>query len=106
MGGTRQPELATLSESERLDLVCADLKTLLGITKPPVITNQTLWEKAIPQYHVGYGHYKSIMNMIEAKLHGFHFAGNYVNGISIQDTILSSMNLVNELNLHPSTCSG
>ena len=54
---------------------------------------------------MGYGHYKSIMNMIEAKLRGFHFAGNYVNGISIQDTILSSMNLVNELNRHPSMCS-
>ena len=105
MGGARQPELATLSESERLDLACADLKTLLGITEAPLIAHQTLWEKAIPQYHVGYGHYKSIMNMIEAKLPGFHFAGNYVNGISIQDTILSSMNLVNELNRHPSMCS-
>jgi oxygen-dependent protoporphyrinogen oxidase len=105
MGGARQPELATLSESERLVLACADLKTLLGITEAPLIAHQTLWEKAIPQYHVGYGHYKSIMNMIEAKLLGFHFAGNYVNGISIQDTILSSMNLVNELNRHPSMCS-
>ena len=77
----------------------------MGISTEPAFMHQTLWKKAIPQYHVGYGHYKSIMNMIEAKLRGFHFAGNYVNGISIQDTILSSMNLVNELNRHSSTCS-
>ena len=74
----------------------ADIKTLLGIRKPPQFTDQTLWEKAIPQYNMGYGHFKSIMNMVEAKLPGFYFAGNYVNGISIQDTILSSMNLVEQ----------
>jgi len=96
MGGSRQPELAALSEVQRLDLVKEDLSTLLGITAEPVLTEQTLWNKSIPQYHVGYGHYKSIMNMVEVKLPGFHFAGNYISGISIQDTILTSMYLVNE----------
>ncbi|MBT5078251.1 MAG: protoporphyrinogen oxidase [Candidatus Marinimicrobia bacterium] len=105
IGGSRQPELTVLSEIERVQLAKEDLETLLGISTEPAFMHQTLWKKAIPQYHVGYGHYKSIMNMIEAKLRGFHFAGNYVNGISIQDTILSSMNLVNELNRHSSTCS-
>lgn len=94
MGGARQPELSLLPESTRLRLAYTDLKTLLGISEKPVLSHQTLWQKAIPQYHVGYGHCKSIMNMLEAKMPGFHFAGNYVNGISIQDTILSSMDLV------------
>ena len=96
MGGARQPELSLLPESKLIKLACTDLKTLLEILAEPVFTHQTLWKKAIPQYHVGYGHYKSLMNMVEAKLPGFHFAGNYVNGISIQDTILSSMNLVKQ----------
>ena len=102
IGGARQPEMATLSETELLKLACADLNTLLGISvrDKPVFTHQTTWKKAIPQYNVGYGHYKSIINMVEAKLPGFYFAGNYVNGISIQDTILSSMNLIEKLNLH------
>ena len=101
MGGARQPELASLTESQRLDLVKVDLRILLDINSDPVLVHQTVWEKSIPQYHVGYGHYKSIMNMVEAKLPYFHFAGNYVNGISIQDTILNSMNLINDINRQP-----
>ncbi|MBC8312539.1 MAG: protoporphyrinogen oxidase [Candidatus Marinimicrobia bacterium] len=96
MGGSRQPELTSLSESERVELAKADLKKLLGIKAQPGMVHETVWQKSIPQYHVGYGHYKSIINMVEAKLTGFHFAGNYVNGISIQDTILSSMELVKQ----------
>jgi oxygen-dependent protoporphyrinogen oxidase len=101
MGGSRQPKLSALTESQRLDLIRADLQVLLDIHAEPVLVHQTEWEKSIPQYHVGYGHYKSIMNMVEAKLPYFHFAGNYVNGISIQDTILNSMDLVNEINRQP-----
>ena len=101
MGGARQPELASLTESQRLELVKADLQILFDIKAEPVLLHQTVWGKSIPQYHVGYGHYKSIMNMVEAKLPYFHFAGNYVNGISIQDTILNSMNLINEINRQP-----
>jgi oxygen-dependent protoporphyrinogen oxidase len=96
MGGSRQPKLTKLSNTERVDLAIADLKILLGVSAKPSFIQQTLWEKSIPQYHVGYGHYRSIINMVEAKLPNFYFAGNYLNGISIQDTIISSMNLINK----------
>ena len=96
MGGSRHPQHFELENNERLSLIYKDLKKLLGIRSKPIFTHESVWEKSIPQYHVGYGHYKSILNMVEAKLPGFYFAGNYVNGISIQDTILTSMNVVNE----------
>ena len=96
IGGSHQNKLKKISKTQRLDLVMADLKTLFNISGEPLFVRETLWEKSLPQYHVGYGHYKSIMNMIEAKLPNFYFAGNYVNGVSIQDTILSSMDLIDK----------
>ncbi len=96
MGGSRHPQHIDLEKDERLSLIYGDLQKLLGIKSQPVFTHESEWKKSIPQYHVGYGHYKSILNLVEAKLPGFYFAGNYVNGISIQDTILTSMNVVNE----------
>jgi oxygen-dependent protoporphyrinogen oxidase len=96
MGGSRHPQHFELEKEERLSLIYKDLQKLLGINSEPIFVHETVWKKSIPQYHVGYGHYKSLLNMVEAKLPGFYFAGNYVNGISIQDTILTSMKLVNK----------
>ena len=96
MGGSLHPKHFELKKEERLSLIHKDLQKLLGINSKPILTHETIWKKSIPQYHVGYGHYKSLINIVEAKLPRFYFAGNYVNGISIQDTILTSMNLVNE----------
>ncbi len=96
MGGSRHPEHCKLSKEERYSLIYKDLEKLLGIKSKPIFNYETIWEKSIPQYHLGYGHYNKILGIIELKLPGFYFAGNFVNGISIQDTILNSMNLINE----------
>ena len=96
MGGSRHTQHFELEKDERLSLIYRDLQKLLGIRSQPIFTHESVWKKSIPQYHLGYGRYKSILNMVEAKLPGFYFAGNFVNGISIQDTILTSMNVINE----------
>jgi protoporphyrinogen/coproporphyrinogen III oxidase len=93
IGGERQPELALLPADELVKLVCEDLRVLLGAKGEPVFKSVALYPKAIPQYNVGYGKFKDLMNEIESKAHGLFFAGHFRDGISLGDSIVSGCNI-------------
>jgi oxygen-dependent protoporphyrinogen oxidase len=50
------------------------------------------WPKAIPQYNVGYGHFRARMTAIEQQAPGLRLAGSYRDGISLGDSIVSGAN--------------
>jgi protoporphyrinogen/coproporphyrinogen III oxidase len=89
IGGERQPELASLSADELVKLVCEDLRLLLGVKGKPVFTYHHFWPRAIPQYNIGYGKFKELMNTIETKARGLFLAGHFRDGISVGDCIES-----------------
>jgi protoporphyrinogen/coproporphyrinogen III oxidase len=89
VGGTRAPHLALRPTSELVELTLQDLRTLLGVTGKPTFEHCFVFPKAIPQYEVGYGRFKELMTSIEAKAPGVFLAGNYRDGISLGDSILS-----------------
>ena len=93
VGGERYPELASLPPEELVGLVCEDLRVLLGVKGQPVFQHCALYPKAIPQYNVGYGKFKDVMNEIEAKARGLFFAGHYRDGVSLGDSIVSGVNI-------------
>lgn len=93
VGGERQPELALLPPDELIELVCTDLRKLLGVKGAPVFAQVHFWPRAIPQYNVGYGRFKDLMNEIETQAPGFHFAGHYRDGVSLGDSIVSGVNI-------------
>ena len=97
IGGARQPELAGLSESEQVAMVLKDLQKLLGIRGDPVFIHRAFFPKAIPQYNLGYGSYKDLMNEIEAKAPGVYLAGNFRNGISLSDCITAGSEIAKRL---------
>jgi oxygen-dependent protoporphyrinogen oxidase len=90
IGGARQPEFARLAEKELVALVMSDLQKLLGVHGDPIFIHRAFFEKAIPQYNIGYGRYKELMAEIEQKNPGLYFAGNFRNGISLSDCISSA----------------
>jgi oxygen-dependent protoporphyrinogen oxidase len=92
VGGERQPELATLSPDELVNLVCEDLRVLLGVKGQPAFRQVALYQRAIPQYNVGYGKFKDLMSEIESKARGLFFAGSYRDGVSLGDSIVSGCN--------------
>jgi oxygen-dependent protoporphyrinogen oxidase len=92
IGGERQPELAPLPADELVKLVCEDLRVLLGVKDKPVFTHHHFWPRAIPQYNVGYGKFKDLLNDIESKTQGLFFAGSFRDGISLGDSIVSGGN--------------
>ena len=93
VGGERYPELALLPPDELFKITCADLKVLLGIRGEPTFQHCVFYPKAIPQYNVGYGRFRDLMNEVEAKAPGLFLAGHYRDGISLSDSIVSGCNV-------------
>lgn len=89
IGGARNPELASTSKEKLRDIVLEELDQLLGIEGEPVLTHYRFWEKAIPQYNVGYDHYLLLMKEIEKQHPGLYLDGNYRGGVSVPNCISS-----------------
>lgn len=89
IGGARQPDMSRLTHDLLEYFVLDDLHELLGIYGDPVLVQYIHWKTAIPQYNLGYGVVKALMNNIEATHPGLFFAGNYRQGISVTDAIES-----------------
>jgi len=97
IGGARQPELGAATENEQIEIVLKDLRELLGVKGEPTFIHRTYFAKAIPQYNLGYGKYKNVMDSFEAKAPGLHIAGNFRNGISLSDCITNGVKLGDQL---------
>lgn len=89
LGGMRHPALASLPDTEAYDLTLRDLRGLLKITGEPVFRWRTAWERAVPQYNIGYGNALSAMDRLESAWPGWFMAGNYRMGVSIGDAAKS-----------------
>ena len=93
VGGERYPKLASLLPENLVGLVCEDLRVLLGVKGQPVFQQCALYPKAIPQYNLGYGKFKDLMNEIETKTRGLFFAEHYRDGVSLGDSMVSGVNI-------------
>jgi len=69
------------------------LRVLLGVHGKPVFTQTAVYPRAIPQYNVGYGKYRQLLNDLEAAASGLFFAGHYRDGVSLGDSIVSGVNI-------------
>lgn len=94
IGGERYPELAGKPPDELFAITCEDLRVLLGVKGRPTFQHTGYWPKAIPQYNLGYGRYRDLMTEMETKAPGLFFAGHYRDGISVGDSIVSGISIV------------
>ncbi len=97
VGGERYPELASLPAEKLYDLVCDDLRVLLGVQGKPTFQHSVFYPRAIPQYNVGYGRYRALMAESENKVPGLFLAGHYRDGVSLSDSIVSGCNVVDRV---------
>ncbi|MEP0548984.1 MAG: protoporphyrinogen oxidase [Rhodothermales bacterium] len=87
VGGMRRPDLAPLPTDDLVPLALADLRALLDVRGKPVFVHRVLWERAIPQYQVGYGRVIETLDALEARHAGLAVAGNVRRGISVGDAL-------------------
>jgi oxygen-dependent protoporphyrinogen oxidase len=89
VGGSRQPALASLTEGELVDLVVSELRSLMGVTGRPVFAHVATWDRAIPQYTLGYQSIVDAIEGIERDCPGLFLCGNYRGGIAVGDCVMS-----------------
>lgn len=97
IGGCRQPELATQPAEKLFDLTLRDLQGLLGIRGKPTYQHHCLFPWAIPQYNVGYKKFLDFMTATETRFPGLYFAGNYRDGISSGNCIVSGHDVADRI---------
>ncbi len=87
LGGARDPDVLSKSDSELADAALADLATILGISGQPTLTRVYRWNRSSPQQEVGHA---ELMRRIDGKLAGhpglFISAAGF-RGVGIPDCI-------------------
>ncbi len=99
LGGSRNPEMAYLSEQESIDQVLHDIQDLLKIKShtTPMMGRINHHAQALPLYH---DHYADKLQGIEQqlkKMPGLHIEANYIGGVSIRDRIASAQKTAQQI---------
>lgn len=97
VGGCRQPELTRGDAGTQIGIVRKELETLLGARGEPVFTSIRHWPRAIPQYNIGYGNLRALLDSAEANFSGLHFCGGYRNGIALPKTIRNALDCAEKI---------
>lgn len=96
VGGARSPQLF---EEEKDVIINAlnEFKSLMNIKAEPVILNSKIWQKAIPQYNLGYIEHENYFDKFEKENPGIFLSGNYRGGISVGDCVKNSELVYNKV---------
>jgi oxygen-dependent protoporphyrinogen oxidase len=97
VGGMRHPDLANADLSTLTARVMDDLRLLLGVRGEPSFRAFHLWPKAIPQYALGYGRFKEIMDDAERRNPGLALAGSYREGVALDEVITAATQAADRL---------
>lgn len=88
VGGVRSGDLLDAkSDDELKTLVLGQLGEILGVTGEPDFVHIKRWEKAIPQYRIGYEDITAACSEFEKKNRGIYFCSNFYRGISMGDCV-------------------
>lgn len=97
VGGTRQPELATLPLDQLMARVKPDLAELLGVRGDPAFVRHTFWPRAIPQYNLGYEQHLAAMTAVESEHPRMYIGGQARDGISLPACVAAGEKLAARL---------
>lgn len=99
VGGAHFRKVAEMTKEEVSALAAKELAEVLQIPDPDSIKtiNVKTYESGIPQYNMGHlSLVKRIEKLMDSK-YGVFFAGNYLRGISINDTVKTSISTADKI---------
>ena len=85
IGGSRNPDMTSLSQSELIASLYPKIQKCLHIQGPPVFSYSRYWEHSIPQYSINYDKIIEQIHYFENKYPNFYLSGNYRHGIALGD---------------------
>lgn len=90
VGGSRQPSMFEKGDSELLDLVLSDIRSIMDSPNAtPAFTRIIRWGKAIPQYNLGYHRITDAVAALEDETPGLYFCSNFRGGIAVGDCVMN-----------------
>ncbi len=99
VGGSRNPEFLKEDRTSLLLKVRKEFEALMGITSNPVFSSERFWEKAIPQYNLGYVEHERFFDDFEKRNPGLFISGNFRGGISVGDCIKNAALVCDKINV-------
>jgi oxygen-dependent protoporphyrinogen oxidase len=87
VGGAHHEELVDLPDADLLALVREELRAIMGITAPPVVSRIFRWPQANPQYDVGHLERVARIESLAAALPGLYLTGSAYRGVGIPDCV-------------------
>jgi oxygen-dependent protoporphyrinogen oxidase len=97
VGGSRDPGFVDDNEEAVIKRVRNEFEKIMKINGKPVYTSTRLWEKAIPQYKLGYVEHENYFDHFEKENKGIIISGNFRGGISVGDCIKNAELVVNKI---------
>jgi len=97
LGGATDPGIVSLDADAVKAIVLSDLKTVLGITAPPVAHHEVVWPSAIPQYRLPHRSLVAAIERREAAHANFALIGNAYRGLGVGDTVRDALFVASRL---------
>jgi len=97
IGGARSPHLFDIEKERLIEIVLDEFKDIMKIKGDPILIKEKLWEKAIPQYNIGYIEHENYFEKFQKENPGLILSGNYRGGISVGDCIKNSELVIQNL---------
>jgi len=97
VGGSRDPGFADDNEEAVINRVRDEFEGIMKISDNPIYTSTRFWEKAIPQYRLGYVEHENYFDHFEKENKGIIISGNFRGGISIGDCMKNAEIVANKI---------
>jgi len=98
VGGSRNPDFVKEERTSLLTKVRKEFEALMDINADPIFTSERFWEKAIPQYNLGYIEHERFFDDFEKQNPGLFISGNFRGGISVGDCIKNADLICDKIN--------
>jgi oxygen-dependent protoporphyrinogen oxidase len=97
VGGSRNPAIVDLPDDKLIQTVVDELASILGIEGEPEFIKVKKWEKAIPQYNLGYEDLYDAIDAFRASNSRVFFCSNFYKGISVSDCVKNAIATTNSV---------
>lgn len=99
IGGSRNSEIVNMDREILLKKVISEFQEIMLITGKPFSSAHRFWNKAIPQYNIGYIEHERYFSEFENNNPGLFLGGNYRGGIAVGDCIKNSDIIFNKVKM-------